>query len=80
MIYIFRIIPFVAADALDKPKDATLEHREDTISATETDILLEPSAPQSGQFSPPAKTEGNICTTSLKYQLLSRKLFPNLEF
>lgn len=64
LIYLFyhlllRIIPFVAADALDKPKDHRIQHREDTLQATEpSDLIMELSEPQSGQFSPPVKTEG----------------------
>ncbi len=59
MIFTSRIIPFVAADALDKPKDVTIEHRENAGQGTDaTDSTLESSVPQTGQFSPPAKTEG----------------------
>ena len=49
----------MAADALDKPKDVTIEHREDTAPATDPiDPILDGVA--AAQFSPPVKTEGGF--------------------
>lgn len=54
----YRIIPFVASDALDKPKDTMIDRKESIEYAVEETTPVD-SESQIKKFSPPIRTEGN---------------------